>query len=229
MRAQTSLPAVGLALVVLLAATTAVVAVADEQLRSQMAPSLERADAAAVADALIQESSPLTRRENVLNEKNLDALDAEALVAQFGLDPTNGARITLEDRVLAERGRAAGGSTINRIVLIERRTQRTLEPPFRAGPVVTLPRRSPNVTLRITPGGNRTVNRVRANNRIILANSTGLSGHYTAAVSRHRTITLRFEGGNSLKRGDVGVTYYPARTRKARLTVTVKRRGAVDG
>lgn len=229
MRGQTSLPTVGVSLVVLLAATTAVVAVADGQLRASRTESLERADATAVAEALVGARSPLTRRANVLAGDRLETLDGDSLVKRYGLDPANGARIRLGNRVLVERGQVTEGTTVRRIVLVERRTQRTLEPPFRAGPAVTLPRRSPNVTIRMVPGGNRTIERVRANGRVVLADPDGIAGRFTAAVSRHRTTSLRFEGGGSLRRGDVEVTYYPARTRKVVISVTVRSGGSPDG
>lgn len=112
---------------------------------------------------------------------------------------------------------------------MENRTSRTLEPPFRTTRRVTLPRRTPNVTLRLAPAGNTTIDRVRAGGRVALDRATGLNGTYVVDVPRFRTVTLKFESSGRLVRGDVRVTYYPARTEKTTLTVTVDRQGAANG
>jgi RNase P/RNase MRP subunit p29 len=131
--------------------------------------------------------------------------------------------------VLAARGTAKAGTRIERLVLVERRTARTVEPSFRSTRRVTLPRRTPNATIEVEPAGNTTVDRVRVDGRVILDRPAGLNGTYTVGVPRYRTATLEFEGTGRLDRGDVRVTFYPARTRKARLVVAVERRGVGDG
>jgi hypothetical protein len=228
MRAQTSLPAIGVALVLLVTAATVAV-VADERLRSSRAATLERQAAASVADSLVSAQSGVTRRGNVFDAGALERLDAERLTGEHGLRADSAVRVSVGDRVLVARGSATGGSRIDRIALLESRSVRTLEPPFRTTRRVTLPRRTPNVTLHLEPGGNTTIDRVRVGGKVVLSRRTGLNGTYVVDVPRFRTATLGFEGNGRLERGDVRVTYYPARTEKTTLTVAIDRWGAADG
>jgi len=86
---------------------------------------------------------------------------------------------------------------------------------------VTLPRRTDRADLRLRPPANTTVTTVRANERVVLHDESGLEGRYTVSLSRHRTVDLRFDASGPLSRGNVTVTYYPTETRKATLGVTV--------
>lgn len=229
MRAQTSLPALGIALLLLVSTTLFAMVVAEEQLRTSGSHALERETATSVADALVAAESRLTQRANVLENDTLAGLDAAAIESTYGLESTAGIRVRLRGRTLVSRGAVDGGTTIDRIVLLEERSPRTLTPPFRASRNVTLPRRTPNATLELSPGGNATIEVVRVDGRVVLENPSGLAGTHTVPVSRYRTATLAFEGSGNLSGGDVRVSYYPARTRKATLAVTVKRFGDPDG
>jgi hypothetical protein len=229
MRAQTSLPAVGVALVLLVTTATFAVAFADERLGSSRARTLERQAAAAVADSLVSAQSAVTRRGNVLDAGALERLDAGDLTTEHGLHGDSAVRVSVGERVLVARGSASGGRRVERIVLIENRSRRTIEPPFRTTRRVTLPRRTPNVTLQLAPAGNTTIDRVRVGGRVVLSRGAGLNGTYSVDVPRFRTATLGFESSGRLERGDVSVTYYPARTEKTTLSVTVDRWGAADG
>lgn len=229
MRAQTSLPALGIALVVLVSTTVFAVGVATEQLDSSRTQALERADAMAVSDALVAPESEATVRTNVLDVAALRSLSPAALEARYGLDADAGVRVRLGTETLLRRGTAGSGTTVERIVLIENRSRRTIVPTFRQSAEVTLPRRTPNVTLQIRPSGNTTVETVRANGRIVLDNPAGLQGRFDLPVSRFETATLGFAGTGRLSSGDVRVSYWPARTRKSRLRVTVQRWGGAGG
>lgn len=229
MRAQTSLPALGIALLLLVSTTLFAMVVAEEQLRTSGSAALERETATSVADALVAAESPVTHRANVVDNDTLAALDAATLESTFGLESTAGIRVGLSNRTLVSQGAVDGGTTIERIVLVEDRSRRTLTPRFRATRNVTLPRRTPNATLELSPSGNTTIEVVRVDGRVVLENPAGLADTHTVPVSRYRTATLAFEGSGTLSSGDVRVTYYPARTRKATLSVTVKRFGDPDG
>lgn len=229
MRAQTSLPALGIALVLLVSTTTVAVTLAEEQRRTSGDKALERASAMAATDALVAADSPVTRRANVVHHASLRGLDAAALEARYGLDNDSGVRVRLGERTIVSRGTVTEGTTIHRLVIVENRSRRTIVPTFRAARNVTLPRRTPNATLTLTPSGNATVETVRVDGRVALEDPGGLVGTYTVPVSRYRTATIEFEGGGTLSQGDVRVTFYPAVTRKATLAVTVQRWGAADG
>ncbi len=228
-RGQTSLPAVGVALVLLVTTTIFAVTVADEQLRSSRTASLERQAATAVADSLVSARSGVTRRGNVLDAGALQGLDAATLTAEHGLPTHAAVRVSVGNRVLVARGGARQGSRIDRIALIENRSSRTLEPPFRTSRRVTLPRRTPNVTLRLAPAGNTTIDQVLVGSRVMLSRAAGLNGTYVVDVPRYRTATLVFDGSGRLEPGDVRITYYPARTEKTTLTVAVERWGVTNG
>ena len=86
---------------------------------------------------------------------------------------------------------------------------------------VTLPRRTPNATLTLSPPNGTTVSTVRANGRVVLHDESGIEGTETVDLSRFETATLTFESSDRLPEGSVVVTYYPSRTRKAVLGVTV--------
>lgn len=228
MRAQTSLPALGIALVLLVTTSLFAVTVAAEQLETSRSGTLERQDAMGVADALIGADSEATVRANVLGRAALHSLSTATLEARYGLDPHAGVRIQLGTETVVRRGAVEGGATIERIVLIEDRSRRTIVPTFRQSRQVTLPRRTPNVTLRVRPD-NATVETVRVNGRIVLDNPTGLRGRFEVPTSRFETATIEFDGSGRLASGDVRVIYWPARTRKARLHVTIQRGGDAGG
>ena len=62
---------------------------------------------------------------------------------------------------------------------------------------------------------------VRANGRVVLLNPSGLDGTFTVDVSRFETTRLTFDATGPLRGRAVEVTYYPAKTTKAVLEVTV--------
>ena len=228
MRAQTSLPALGIALVLLVTTSVFAVTVAAEQLEAGRSGTLEREGAMALADALIGADSEVAVRANVLDRSALHLLSPATLEARYGLDPHAGVRLQLGTETVLRRGAVAAGTTIERIVLIEDRSRRTIVPTFRQSGQVTLPRRTPNVTLRVRPD-NATVETIRVNGRIVLDNPTGLRGRFEVPTSRFETATVAFAGSGRLSSGDVRVTYWPARTRKSRLRVTIQRWGDAGG
>jgi hypothetical protein len=131
-------------------------------------------------------------------------------------------RVRLDDRTIASAGDPTGGTTIRRIVLVERREQVTLTPELSANdPAVTLPRRSPRVRIDLTPPSETNVTVVEANENVVLENGSGLKGNFDISLSRFETTTLTFEADGPLPTGSVEVTYYPAETEKAVLEVTV--------
>jgi len=221
MRAQTSLPALGLAFLVLTAVTVLGVVVADGAALSADRSSLDEHAAVALSDRLVSASAPVTVRANVLNATAIAGLNDTALRTRYGLATDADAKITLEGKTVVRTGSVENHPDIERLVVVRERHSRTITPAFVAGNEVTLPRRTAKVRLNVRPPANTTVRTVRADDRIILHNDSGLRGTYTASLSRRRTVRLSFDATDRLSTGDVTITYYPVETRKARLGVTV--------
>lgn len=210
MRGQANLPALAVALLVVTTVAALSVTVADGAFTSAERDAAERATADALADRLVAADSQLTDRRNVLNASRLDA-GAIADIAPDGVD----LRVVIDGETVYERGDPTG-PTARRIALVAERQTATVDPPLTNGET-TLPRRSPTATIDID--GSAGVETVRANDRVVLHDDEGLDGEYDVALSRYETTTLRFDGDP--QRGDVTVTYYPRRTAKALLEVTV--------
>ena len=210
MRGQANLPALAVALLVVTTTAALAVVVADGAFTSAQRDAGERATAAAVADRLVAADSPLTERRNVLNASRLDAGAVGSVVP----DET-AVRVAVDGDPIYERGDPTG-PTARRVAVVAERQRVTLEPPLSSG-TVTLPRRSPRATIGIDPGAG--VETVRANGRVVLYDPAGITGEHEVNLSRYETTKLRFDG--SPEDDQVRVTYYPRRTTKGRLEVTV--------
>jgi hypothetical protein len=221
MRAQLSLPALGLAFLVLTAVTALSVAVADNAVISSERSALDRQATVALSDRLVSTDGPLAVRANVLDASAVAELNETTLHTQYGLAADADVRITLGEETIVETGDADGTSSIERLVVVEERRNRTLIPSFAAGNSVTLPRRTDQIRLTIRPLANTTVSTVKVGDRVVLHNETGLDGNFTVSVSRLETAEVSFESNTSLSRGSISLTYYPVETRKARLGVAV--------
>ena len=221
MRGQANLPALAVALLVVTTTASLGVVVADGAFAGAERDAIDRAGAAALADRLVGSDSPLTERRNVLNASRLEADGADGageLEASLeALVPDSAAvRVAVDGEVVFERGDPTGGPTVRRLVLLAEGQEVTFEPPLAFGET-TLPRRSAEATITIAEDAD--VETVRANDRVILHDPGGLDGSHDVALSRYETTRLRFDGDP--QEGDVTVTFYPERTRKATLEVTV--------
>jgi hypothetical protein len=221
MRAQTTLPVLGIALLLLTAVAVTTVFAGQRAVEGERGGAIERATAVGLTERLVEKSPPLTVAPNVLNRTALDRLDAAAVRDRFGVPEDLGLRLRLDGETVARQGRVAGGYTIERIVLVEERQRRVRRPRVRSGRAVALPRRVGRIRLSIQPPPGTTVRAVLADGQVVLANESGLSGSHGVDVSRFRTTALRFDAVGPLRQGDVTLTYGAPRTRKARLVVTV--------
>jgi len=217
-RAQANLPAVAVALVLLTSTAGLSVALADAAFAGADRDPADRRVADALSDRLVTESSSTTRRANVLREDAL-SLTPAALDRSFPVARGHEVRLELNGATVLERGDPIGGATVRRVVLVARQQAVTLTPTLDRN-ATTIPRRTRRVTLEIGPS-NATVRTVRANDRIVLHDPSGLNGSYDVRVSRFETVRLRFETDRPLARGSVELTYYPTVTSKATLAVTV--------
>jgi len=221
-RAQANLVALVAALVALTTAMVVGFAVADTALAGAARETGERHAATAVAAGMVADDATLTNRTNVLNGSAIDQLTAADLRARYPVLDGRSFRVTLDDETLVSEGTVRDGTTARRIVLVERAREVTVVPRFTGGNAATLPRRTGQIDLTISPPDNRTVSTVRADGRTVLHVPGGeLDGAYTVSLSRRETTRLTFVANGSLERGDVTVTMYPRDTRKAVLAVTV--------
>lgn len=218
MRGQVELPAVAVALLVLTGTVVLGIAIADGAFASAERPALEQQAAASLSDRLVSESNGLTVGQNVLDGAALDDLDEE-LLRRNGLAEGADATVRIDGKTVVSTGDTDGGTRVERIVLLETRTERTLNPSLERTRAVVLPRRTANATVTIAPS-NATVETVDINGRVVLHDGNGIEGVYDVPVPPFETATVGFEAEGNLS-GVVTIDYYPPETRKATLTVIV--------
>ena len=227
LRAQTELPALGIAFVLLTAALILSLGAASHAFTSAERPAMERQAAVSLSEQLVDDDLPLAARPNVLSASALESLNGSSLSETYGLSEEKSAHVQLDGESVAATDDVGAGSetldgtSIERIVLLEERTERQLAPQFEEGRTVTLPRRSLNTTLVLSPPEETTIRSVRSNGRTVLHNESGLDGTFELDTSPLETTTLFFEALGPLSRGDVELRYDAPETRKATLVVTV--------
>jgi hypothetical protein len=220
-RAQTTLPAVGIAFLLLTSVLVVGVLAADAAMQSADRPALDRQAAVGLSEALVRADAPVTERANVINESRLGNLTVADLRDRHGLATNASVRVSLDGRTLVAGGSPAGGVTVERTVLLERGQRRRFEPSLEGTRAVTLPRRTSRVNLTLRPPVNTTLRAVRVNGRVRLHNTSGLNGTYEVPVTTVETARLHFEALGPLSNETVVVRYEPVRTEKAQLAVTV--------
>lgn len=220
-RGQANLVTLAVALVVVTAATGVAVVVADGALGGAERSPEQRRVAVSLSERLVSAPAPLTDRANVLNATRVRTLTGDRLRERYPVVGDADVRVTLDGRTVAATGEPTDGTTVRRVVLVRRERSATVAPPVAPDDNVTLPRRTDRVRIRIRPPTGTEVRTVRANGRVVLHDPGGLNGTYAVRVSRFETTRLRFESDDPIPAGNVTVTYFPARTTKALLEVTV--------
>jgi hypothetical protein len=220
-RAQTSLPALGIALVLLTVVTGLGVAMADTAIAGADRTPDERRAAAAIADRLVAADGPLAARSNVLNQSRVDGFDQSALEESALPAGEYAVSVELADEEIARSGAVHSGTQITRLVVVESREPRTLTPDLTTADAVTLPRRSAQAMVTIDPPAGTTVWTVRANDRVVLHNRSGLDGSYEVPLVPYETTELRFQRAGRLQPGNVTIGYDAPRSTKESLVVTV--------
>lgn len=211
----------GIAFVLLTAVLVFGVAAADTALSSSERPAIEQQAAVGLSEQLTAESAPLTTRPNTIDPAAIADLTVDDLRSIYGLSPEHDVRIQLDAETIVESGGPTSGTTIDRLVVLEQRSERTVRPALDGNRAVTLPRRTAAATVEITPPTETTVRTVRANERVLLHDEDGLRGEFDLSLSRFETQRLSFEAAGLLSEGDIEITYWPVETRKATLRVTV--------
>jgi hypothetical protein len=220
-RAQTELPAVGIALVLLTGVLVLGIGAADSALSSADRPTLEQQAAVGLSEQLTAPSANVTRRANTLDPGALANLSVARLESAYGANPGHDIRIRLDGETLVQTGDTTGGTTIERLVVVEHRTTNTLVPALAENRTVTLPQRASAPTIGIDPPATTTVKQVWADDRLLLRNSSGLDGFFQLSLSPFETEQLDVRALGPLPTGSVTITHDRIETEKQILEVTV--------
>jgi hypothetical protein len=220
-RGQTNLVALVVALVLLTGATIVGVSLADSALAGADRDPVERHAATAAADRLTAADSPVTVRANTLNASAVEDLNASRLADLSPPAATGDVRIALDGSAVVERGTPDGGTTVRRAVVVRSQSAPITTPVnLSRRSTVRVPRSVTRATVSLSPGPNTTLRSVRANDRVVLHDGTGLNTTATVYLSRYGPTTLRIDAGANAT-GRVEVTYRrPIRDDRV-LTVTV--------
>jgi hypothetical protein len=221
MRAQVELPALGIAFVLLTAALVLGISVANDALTTSERPALEREAAVSLSDRLVSPEAPVTTRANVLRAPAVENLNASVLRQQYGLEDGDDVEVRLGEQTISRAGEPRSGTTVRRLVLVERRQTQRLVPDLAASSSAAIPRRAENVRVNITQTENVTVRAVEANEETVLRNESGLDGVFSVAISELETTTLSFEVAGRRTEAGIEIAYETTETRKATLAVTV--------
>ena len=221
MRGQTTLPVLGIALVLLTSVSVLAVVTAQGSIQRADEASLERAAAISISERVVERRSELTTRPNVLAASKLEILDEKFLRENLSISSSIDARITIGGEQLLDTGARGEVTSFERIIMIERTTVRRRSPNVRPGAEVTLPRRVDRVRIRLDPPSGTVVRAVAADGQIVLANESGLAGTYVIAVSRFETTAITVDAVGPLTSGDVRLRYEVPQRHRARLVVSV--------
>lgn len=221
MRGQTALPALALSFLLLTAGIVITVTAAGSALESAQRPALDRQAAAALSERLVAGRASVTTRPNVLNATRVTGLTTGELREEYGLPEDTAVRVRLGDTVVVEAGNVARGVTVERLVVLEQRQSREIQPALGWQRRLPIPRRTSMVGLTLEPPPNTTVRTVQVDGRVRLQNASGLTGTFEMPISIAQQPALQFTATGPLPAGSVRVQYYPVQTEKSRLEVKV--------
>lgn len=221
MKAQTTLPVIGIALVLVTSVGLIAVLAGQGSIQQAREPYVERATAIGLSERLIENRSALAVRENVIAANRFGEVDEPYLRERLGVGEAVDVRVTLDGQTLVDSGTRGDATTVERIVWVERSRARLREPRIRGGVEVTLPRRVTRVTLTLSPRPDTTVTAVTADEQVVLADESGLNGTYEVDISRFETTEIAVDAVGPLRRGDLELAYRVPRRQRAILAVTV--------
>lgn len=197
-RGQANLLALAAAVVLLTTATVGSVALADRALGDADRDPGARHAAEAVGARLVAADADHTRRANVANGTAMRALNASELDRLAPPVRGRAVRVRLGNETVIERG-DPDGPTVRRLVRVENGTRRAESLNLSRRTTVSLPDRVRHVEIDVTTRGNATVTTVRANDRVVFHNESGLHGEYAVSVPPVASPRLSFtlEGGRN--------------------------------
>lgn len=213
-RGQANLLALVLALAALTAAVGFAVVVADGARVTAQRDTVERRAAAAAADELVAPDAATTRRANVLDAAATSNLTVDRAVRLAPPLDGRAFRVRVAGETVVRRG-SPTGPTMRRLVLVAATEPRTRTLNLSTATSLVVPRRTDRLRVAVAEGR---VETVRADDAVLLHDPDGVDTA-TVSVPRERTTTLTFETDGD--GGVVRVTYWPERTEKGLLEVTV--------
>lgn len=218
-RGQANLLALVAALVLLTTAAVGSVALADRALGDADRNPGARHAAEAVSARLVAADANHTRRANVANGTAIRALNASELDRLAPPVRGRAVRVRLGNETIVERG-DPDGPTVRRLVRVERYERRSVSVDFSRRASVSLPDRVRRVGIDASTRGNTTLSTVRANDRVVLHDESGLEGEYVVSVPPVAPPRLSFavEGGRD---GRATVRWAETNATTERLAVTV--------
>jgi len=220
-RGQTTLPIVGVALVLVTSVGLLAVLAGQGSIQAAREPSVERSTAIGISERLVEPGSGLAVRQNVVAANRTGEVDERFLREALGVGEAVDVRVTLDGQTLVDTGTAGDEVTVERIVWVEHTRRRQRTPRVRGGVDVTLPRRVTSLDLTIDPGPDATVRAVTADDQVVLANESGLVGSYRIDVSRFETTSIGVDAVGELERGDLSLTYRVPQRHRGILAVSV--------
>jgi len=216
-RGQANLLGLAVALLLLSGAIGVTLAVGTGAFATADSDARDRAAAAGLADRLVSADGPLTVRENVLDGATVDDLNATALRAAFPAARDRAVRVRLGGETLVETGDPAG-PTVRRLVLVERRANRTLTVPADQNDTVRL---EPTGAAAVTVDRSARVESLVVNGRTVAHEDAGLNGTIHLDLRRDRPTDLALNGSIRSSSGTVQIRTHPWETEAAVLEVTV--------
>ncbi|MFD1684378.1 DUF7263 family protein [Halobellus litoreus] len=224
-RAQANLIGFAVALVVVTTVTVAGATLANDALAdADRQPGATRA-AEALAAHLVDADATHTRRRNALRASAVSNLTAADLDDAVPALRGRSVRVSLGEAVLVDRegedvpddGRPV---VVDRRVRVERWTPETDRVALDDRAQVLVDDHDGRVTIRVETSPSRTVRTVRAGDRVVLHDPSGLDGRYDVSVPHTRPLPVAFESVGY--GGGTGTVGWTARTGTVeRLVVTV--------
>lgn len=231
-RAQANLIGFAVAVVVVTTVTVAGAALANDALVDADRDPATTHAAEDLAAYLVAADASHTRGPNVVRSaavRNLTASDLEVAVPSLR---GRSIRVTLGGDVLVERNgsaasgdsrrlRDAGVARIERRVRVEHPVQKTERIELSDRREVTLEDHTGEVTVAVDSRRGWSVTTVRAGNRVVLHDPSGLAGEYSVAVPDARPLVLAFGGDTPYVAGAATVSWHTSNASVERLVVTV--------
>ncbi|MFB6135436.1 MAG: hypothetical protein ABEJ04_01630 [Halobacteriaceae archaeon] len=219
-RAQANLLSLGLALLFLTGGVALALGVTAGAFAGAHRDPAERRVAVGLAGRLVAADSAVTNAPNALNASRLDGMSASALREAFPVARGHDVRVTVGGETVVEAGDPDGGTTVTRLVVVERRRVETLRPPVTGTTRVRLPARSARATVTVRDVDPPVV-ALRVNGRTVRRATDGLNGSFSLALPRGRRSTVTVVADGTRPADSVAVTYFPWSTRETALEVTV--------
>ena len=216
-RAQANLISLAVALLLLATAVGVTLTVGTGAFATADVNAGDRAAAAGVADRLVAADGPLTVRENVLDAAETDALNATALRAAVPATRGRAVRVRLGGETIVETGDPTG-ATVRRLVLVERRADRTLTVAADRNETVQI---GPTASATVTVDHAARVETLTANGRVVAHEDGGLNGTIRLDLRRDRPTALGLNGSIPAAGRTLRVRTHPWQTETAVLEVTV--------